>query len=117
MFLTKQDMQLGNERSQHGGRGLGRLGNGTYTYYDCKAAEERAEAAREDPDAACDDEDDAADDVFQGHRVVLQLFNQVDWTHPDKWERQATAAAASGAPRTMLEFLKKVERSALRCSH
>ena len=106
MFLTKQDMQLGNERSQHGGRGLGRLGNGTYTYYDCKAAEERAEAAREDPDAACDDEDDAADDVFQGHRVVLQLFNQVDWTHPDKWERQATAAAASGDPRTMLEFLK-----------
>jgi len=73
MFLTKQDMQLGNERSQHGGRGLGRLGNGTYTYYDCKAAEERAEAAREDPDAACDDEDDAADDVFQGHHQQVAM--------------------------------------------
>jgi hypothetical protein len=104
LFLTARDLDLGDNLSRQRGRGLGRLGNGTFTNYDCEAAEERAEAVKKDPNASCDREREEGEDVFQAMRTILQVFNKVDWKNPEEWERRASAAAAD--PEQMLEFLK-----------
>jgi hypothetical protein len=106
-FLTARDLDRGEQLSQKG-RGLGRLGNGTFTNYDRKAAEERAEAVKKNPNAPIDYEREEGEDVFQAVRTILQVFNPVDWKNPDDWERRATAAAAD--PAQMLEFLKSGTR-------
>jgi hypothetical protein len=108
LFFTARDLDLGEQRSQQRKRGLGRLGNGTFTNYDCKAAEERAEAVKRDPDASYDREQEEDEDTFQALRTILQVFKPVDWKNPGDWERQATAAAAD--PAHMLEFLKSGTR-------
>jgi hypothetical protein len=108
LFLTARDLDRGEQLSRQRGRGLGRLGSGTFTHYDGKAAEERAEAVKKDPDASYDREREEDEDVYQALRTILQVFNKVDWKNPDDWERRATAAAAN--PEHMLEFLKSGTR-------
>jgi hypothetical protein len=108
LFLTRQDLLQGDALSRQRERGLGRLGNGIYTFYDCEAAEERAkeeERAKkgEQPPTPYDRKKEEAGEVFQALRTALQFFNQPDWRDPDDWERRATAAAAD--PKKMLEFL------------
>jgi hypothetical protein len=100
LFLTRKDLLQGDALSRQRERGLGRLGNGKYTFYDYEAAEERAKEA---PNTPYDREKEEAGDVFQLMRTALQVFNQPDWRDPDDWERRATAAAAD--PEKMLEFL------------
>ncbi len=46
LFFTARDLDNGEQLSEQRKRGLGRLGNRTFTKYDCKAAEERAEAVK-----------------------------------------------------------------------
>ena len=103
LYLTRQDLKRGDERSRQRGRGLGRLGSGTFTFYNCKAAEKRAQAAKENPDAPVDRKSEEEEDLFQMQRLALQVFHQVDWNDSEEWERRATAAAAD--PEKMLEFL------------
>jgi hypothetical protein len=105
LFLTASDLDRGDQRSRQKGRGLGRLGPGTFPNYDCVAAEERAEAVKKNPNAPADREREEAGDVFQAVRTILQVFNRVDWKNPEEWERRASAAAAD--PEHMLEFLKR----------
>jgi len=108
LFFTPNDLDRGEQLSLQKKRGLGRLGSGSFTNYDCKAAEERAEAIKKDPDASNDRERDEEEDVFQALRTILQVFNAVDWKSPVDWERRATAAASD--PAQMLEFLKDGSR-------
>jgi hypothetical protein len=108
LFFTARDLDRGEQLSQQRNRGLGRLGNGTFTNYDCKAAEERAEAVKKDPDASHDREREEDEDIFQALRTILQVFKPVDWKNPVDWECRATAAAAD--PAQMLEFLKSGTR-------
>jgi hypothetical protein len=104
--MTNKDLILGEMRSQHRGRGLGRLGNGTFTLYDAEAARMRAAEAKKDPDAPLDPKAEQDEDVFQASRTALQIFHPVDWEAPGgpaDWERRATAAAAD--PKRMLQFM------------
>ena len=107
-FLTERDLDRGEQLSREKGRGLGRLGNGTFTNYDRKAAGERAGAVKENPNAPIDYTREEGEDVYQAQRTILKVFNPVDWENPDDWERRATAAAAD--PKQMLEFLKSGTR-------
>ena len=103
LFLTKEDLRRGEELSRTRRRGLGRLGNGSFTYYDVPAAEARAEAAETDPDAVCDRGKEELEDVHQAVRSILQKFNRVNWKYADEWERDARAAARNATE--MLHFL------------
>ena len=107
-FLTERDLDRGEQLSREKGRGLGRLGNGTFTNYDRKAAEERAEAVKKNPKEPIDYKREEGEDLYQAQRTILKVFNPVDWENPDDWERRATAAAAN--PKQMLEFLKSGTR-------
>ncbi len=107
-FLTERDLDRGEQLSREKGRGLGRLGNGTFTNYDCKAAAEREGAVEKNPNAPIDYKREEGEDVYQAQRTILKVFNPVDWKNPDEWERRATAAAAD--PKQMLEFLKSGTR-------
>ena len=109
LFLTRADLRRGEERSRISGRGLGRLGNGTLTYYDVAAAEARAAAAALDPDAKCDPVEEVRDETHQAVRSILQIFNRVNWKYADEWERDARAAAKN--PIEMLHFLQSGTRS------
>jgi hypothetical protein len=60
-----RDLDRGEQLSREKGRGLGRLGNGTFTNYDRKAAEERAEAVKKNPNALCDHKREEGEDVCQ----------------------------------------------------
>jgi hypothetical protein len=78
MFLTARALDLGDQLSRQKGRGLGRLWDGTFTNYDCEAAEERAEAVKENSNASAVREREKEQDVFQAMRTILQVFNKVD---------------------------------------
>ena len=108
LFFTARDLDRGEQLSQQRKRGLGRLGNGTFTNYDCKAADERDVEVKKDPHAAHDREREEAEDIFQALRTILQVFKPVDWKNAIDWENRATAAAAD--PAKMLEFLKSGTR-------
>jgi hypothetical protein len=111
LFFTDADFKRGDELSQQKGRGLGRLGNASYTYEDQEAARKRAEAVQDDEDRPEEDKNvTAASDVFQTVRCILQVFNKVDWRNPVDWERRASEATSDGDPGTVLQFLKSGTR-------
>ena len=103
--MTTKDLSVGEERARQRERGLGRLGNGPFTFYDVQAVQWRDEQAKEDPDVPLDLEAERDGDVYQLGRAMLQVFHPVSNAPggPADWERQATAAAAG--PDEMKRFM------------